>query len=83
MSGENGTLKGKDGAGHVAVVEQIIDENTILTSESFYGGKAFVNVIRKNTNKNWGQNSKYIYRGNIINPAIRCKQYTRSRRKWR
>lgn len=36
------TLSGADGAGHVAVVEQIAEDGTITTSESEYGGRAFV-----------------------------------------
>lgn len=65
------TLSGQDGAGHVAIVEEIIDSNTILTSESNYGGKAFVNCTRHNTNKNWGLKSPYKFRGCIINPAVK------------
>ena len=37
------TLNGNDGAGHVAIVEKIIDNNTIYTSESGYGSSAFWN----------------------------------------
>ena len=65
------SLSGNDGAGHVAIVEKIIDDNTIYTSESAYGGKAFYNATRKNTNKNWGMSSPYKFRGCIINPAIK------------
>ena len=42
-------------AGHVAVVEKIIDENTIYTSESGYESAYFWNSTRKNNNKNWVQ----------------------------
>lgn len=65
-----GTLSGNDGAGHVAVVEKIIDKNTIYTSESGYGGNAFWNSTRKNTNGRWGVGSGYTFRGCIVNPAI-------------
>lgn len=65
------TLSGQDGAGHVAIVEEIVDSNTILTSESNYGGKPFVNCTRHNTNKNWGLKSPYKFRGCIINPAVK------------
>jgi N-acetylmuramoyl-L-alanine amidase len=64
------TLSGNDGAGHVAVVEKIIDSNTIYTSESGYGGSAFWNSTRRNTNGRWGLGSAYTFRGCIVNPAI-------------
>ena len=69
MVWQKGTLSGNDGAGHVAVVE-IIDSNTIYTSESGYGGSAFWNSTRRNTNGRWGLGSAYIFRGCIVNPAI-------------
>lgn len=64
------TLSGNDGAGHVAVVERIDSANQIYTSESGYGGSAFWNSIRKNTNGRWGMGSGYSFRGCIVNPAI-------------
>lgn len=64
------TLSGNDGAGHVAIVEKIIDFNTIYTSESSYGGNYFYNATRKNDNGRWGCSEKYKFRGCIINPAI-------------
>lgn len=64
------TLGSSDGAGHVAVVEKIIDSNTIYTSESGYGSSAFWNSTRKNTNGRWGLGSGYTFRGCIVNPAI-------------
>lgn len=70
MVWQKGTLSGNDGAGHVAVVEKIIDSNTIYTSESGYGGSAFWNSTRRNTNGRWGLGSAYTFRGCIINPAI-------------
>lgn len=56
--------------GHVCVVEKIIDNNTIYTSESGYGGTAFFNSTRSNSNGRWGIGSAYSFRGCIINPAI-------------
>ena len=53
------TLSGNDGAGHVAVVEKIIDSNTIYTSESGYGSSAFWNSTRRNSNGRWGLGSGY------------------------
>lgn len=70
MVWQKGTLSGNDGAGHVAVVEKITDSNTIYTSESGYGGSAFWNSTRRNTNGRWGLGSAYTFRGCIVNPAI-------------
>lgn len=64
------TLSGNDGAGHVAIVEKIIDSNTIYTSESGYGSSAFWNSTRNNNNGRWGMASGYTFRGCIVNPAI-------------
>lgn len=65
------TLNGDDGAGHVAIVEKIIDDNTIYTSESGYGSSAFWNSTRSNSNGRWGMASSYSFRGCIINPSIK------------
>lgn len=65
------TLNSSDGAGHVAIVEKIIDSNTIMTSESGYNSFAFWNSTRKNSNGRWGQASGYKFRGCIINPAVK------------
>ena len=64
------SLSGNDGAGHVAIVEKIINKNTIYTSESSYGGFYFYNATRKNDNGRWGCSEKYKFRGCIVNPAI-------------
>ena len=65
------TLSGNDGAGHVAIVEKVIDANTVYTSESGYGGSAFWNSTRKNTNGRWGIGSSYTFRGFIYNPSVK------------
>lgn len=65
------TLSGSDGAGHVAIVEKIIDENTIYTSESGYNGNAFWNSTRKNNNGRWGVGNTYLFIGCIINPYVK------------
>lgn len=65
------TLSGNDGAGHLAIVEKIIDNNTIYTSESGYGSSAFWNSTRSNSNGRWGIGSDYKFRGCIINPSIK------------
>lgn len=64
------TLSGGDGAGHVAVVERVYEDGTILTSESGWASWAFKTVRRDNSNGRWGQNSLYKFRGCIINPAV-------------
>lgn len=64
------TLSGKDGAGHVAIVEKIINKSTIYTSESGYGGTAFFNATRSNANGRWGMGAGYTFRGCIVNPAV-------------
>ena len=64
------TLSGGDGAGHVAIVEKIIDSNTIYTSESGYGSSAFWNSTRNNNNGRWGLGNGYKFRGCIVNPAV-------------
>ena len=65
------TLSGNDGAGHVAIVEKVIDANTVYTSESSYGGSAFWNSTRKNANGRWGISSGYTFRGFIYNPSVK------------
>ena len=67
------TLGGGDGAGHVAVVEAIYDDGTILTSESGWNAWAFKTIRRSNTNGRWGQGSAYKFRGCIINPTVTSK----------
>ena len=64
------TLKGSDGAGHVAVVEEVYDDGTILTSESGYNAYAFRTAKRDNTNGRWSQPSGYTFRGCIVNPGV-------------
>lgn len=67
------TLGGGDGAGHVAFVEKVYDDGTILTSESGWASWAFKTIRRGNTNGRWGQNSAYKFRGCIINPSVANK----------
>lgn len=55
-------------AGHVAIVEQINEDGTIVTSESGYGYKAFYTTTRKPPNYETSQNYKFI--GCIVNPAV-------------
>ena len=58
-------------AGHVAVVEKINADGSIVTSESGYNAsKAFWIQTRKIGNGNWGQDSTYKFYGFIYNPAV-------------
>ena len=64
------TLKNKDGAGHVAVVEKVISNDEVITSESGYGcTKPFWNQKRKKGTGNWGMGSSYKFRCFILNPT--------------
>lgn len=68
------TLSGSDGAGHVAIVEKVVSDTEVYTSESGYGSKAFWNQTRKKGDDgNWGQSSGYKFLGFILNPAPCCK----------
>lgn len=68
------TLKGSDGAGHVAIVEKIVSATEIITSESGWNAKKpFWTQTRKKGNGNWGQGSGYKFLGFIYNPAACCQ----------
>ena len=69
------TLGGGDGAGHVAIVEEVIDDDTIMTSESGYNAFAFKTLKRTNKNGRWGMAEAYKFRGCIVNPSIKEKAY--------
>lgn len=68
---KGGTLNGADGAGHVAVVEQINPDGSVTTSESGYNYKAFYTKTRSKGNGNWGQGAAYKFLGFIKNPAVK------------
>lgn len=58
-----------DLAGHVAIVTEVINSNTIKTAESGYGASSpFWTATRYNNNGRWGMNSNYRLRGFIVNP---------------
>ena len=63
------TLDGGDGAGHVWIVEKVNSASSTYTSESGYGGTAFWNQTRNNSNGRWGLGSGYTFRGYIYLPA--------------
>ena len=65
------THYGDDGAGHVAVVEKINADGSIVTSESGYGcSNPFWTSTRYKDN-NWGAGSAYTFLGFIKNPAVK------------
>lgn len=70
MVWQKGSLSSGDGAGHVAIVERINGDGTIYTSESAYGGTAFYNSTRSNSNGRWGIGSAYSFRGCVVNPSV-------------
>ena len=66
------TLSGNDGAGHVAIVIEVIDSNTIRAAESGWGSSTpFYIVRRSNSNGKWGAGSGYSFRGFIRNPYFK------------
>lgn len=66
------TQNAGDGAGHVAIVEVINPDGSIVTSESGYGAsKPFWTTKRVKGTGNWGEKpSKYKFLGFIKNPAV-------------
>lgn len=63
------TLSSSDGAGHVAVVEVINKDGSIITSESGYKCKtAFWTTKRVKGNGNWGAGTEYKFLGFIYLP---------------
>ena len=68
MCWQKGSLSSGDGAGHVAIVEEVYDNNSVYTSESAYGGTAFYNSNRTNDNGRWGIGSAYSFRCFIYLP---------------
>ena len=65
---QKGTLSSSDGAGHVEVVERVDSNSKIYDSASNYGGTAFYNASRSNSNGRWGLNSPYAFRCFIYLP---------------
>ena len=62
------TLFRSDGAGHVAIVEKINSDGSIVTSESGWGGPVFVTKTRRKGDGNWGLSTPYKYLGCIYQP---------------
>ncbi len=68
MCWQKGSLSSGDGAGHVAIVERVNSGSSVYTSESGYGGSAFWNQTRSNSNGRWGIGSAYSFRAFIYLP---------------
>lgn len=65
------TWTSADGAGHVAVVEEIKSDGSIITSESGYGcASPFWTSHRYKESGNWGQSSAYRFLGFIYQPKL-------------
>ena len=61
--------KNPDGAGHVAIVEKVNNNNSVYTSESGYGSStAFWNQTRTTSNGRWGMSAAYYFRCFIYLP---------------
>lgn len=59
---------GNENCGHVEVVERVDSNNQIYTSGSDYGGTAFYNALRNNSNGRWGLSSAFYFMGFIYQP---------------
>ena len=67
------TLSNSDGAGHVAIVEKVVNNTQVVTSESGYNcANPFWTKTRVRGNGNWGAGSGYTFLGFIYNPAPCC-----------
>lgn len=67
------TLSGSDGAGHVAVVEQVGADGTIITSESGWGAKRpFWTTVRKPP---YWYGTNYTFLGFVYQPEIDKNPY--------
>lgn len=70
---KGGTLKGTDGAGHVAVVERIYNDGSVLISQSGYNSNPFWTETIKKGDGNWRcawMGTAYTFRCFIYNPAV-------------
>ena len=69
------TLSGSDGAGHVAIVEKVISDTEVVTSESGWNSSRpfWTQTRKKGSDGRWGSGSSYTFLGFIYNPAPCCK----------
>ena len=68
------TLSGSDGAGHVAIVEEVISDTEVVTSESGWNSSKpfWTQTRKKGSNGKWGAGNDYTFLGFIYNPAQCC-----------
>ena len=67
------TLSNSDGDGHVAIVEKVVNNTQVVTSESGYNcANPFWTKTRVKGDGNWGAGSGYTFLGFIYNPAPCC-----------
>ena len=72
------TWTSADGAGHVAVVEEIKSDGSIITSESGYGcTNPFWTSHRYRESGNWGQSAAYRFLGFIYQPEQQAERVIR------
>lgn len=57
-----------DGSGHVAIVEKINTDGTIVTSNSAWGGTRF--YLKTLSPPNYNMGAAYTFQGFIYNPAV-------------
>ena len=57
-----------DGAGHVAIVEAINEDGSIVTSESGWGSSSIFWTKTRKNDGNWGASKSYTFQGFIYNP---------------
>lgn len=69
------TLSGSDGAGHVAIVEEVISNTEVVTSESGWNSSKpfWTKTRKKGSDGRWGSGSAYTFLGFIYNPAECCQ----------
>lgn len=67
------SLSGSDGAGHVAIVEKVISDTEVVTSESGWGSSVpfYTKTRKKGSDGRWGCGSAYKFLGFIYNPAVK------------
>lgn len=69
------TWTSADGAGHVAVVEEIKSDGSIITSESGYGcTNPFWTTHRYRESGNWGAGTQYRFLGFIYQPEQQAER---------
>lgn len=69
---------GSDGCGHIAIVEQIKEDGTVVFSESTYNNVVF--RIRNGKAPNYWTNTAYKFAGFIYNPYIGSKTLLNTRK---